>query len=563
MNLLPALKELERSVIMGEPIVAGYAIGKVVRDYGALPGKFKARTLHEDEVEEELTRIREAIDAACHDLSLLRSKVSGKIDPRHAEIFTAQQMILKDSELYKEIEGDLRRRRLNAEQVVQDVFLCWEEKLRNVGEPLIQEKADDMADLGRRLVDALTGVQDGPAPLIADAVLCARRLLPSDMVSLDSTNINAIVTAEGTQNAHSAILARALDIPFVSKIDVDAPALSAGSVVIVDGGIGEVIVNPRPDELETYAQLIRNRGAHRVKMAQWVKNVPLELEGRPIKVRANASSLSELKMARAFGADGIGLYRTESFYMGKTDFPSEEDFYAQLRDSLETVRGQDITLRLLDIGGDKTLPFWDLGEIKNPALGLNGVRLLLKYPRLLEMQLRVFLRLSAEFDVKALVPMVSLPKDMAEVRRYLLQEKNKLRRQGVPFNENILLGAMIETPAALLAIDQLLELSDFFNIGTNDLVQYIMAAGRGREDVADYYQAGNRLVLPMLKEAISKAEARGRPCRLCGELAGNLGFTQELLAIGLRNFSVQPALVPFVKDNILRLSKTKPAQSDT
>jgi phosphotransferase system enzyme I (PtsI) len=216
----------------------------------------------------------------------------------------------------------------------------------------------------------------------------------------------------------------------------------------------------------------------------------------------------------------------------------------------------------LDLGGDKTLPFLDLVEIKDPALGLNGIRLLLKYPRLLKMQLRIFLRLSAKFNVRVLVPMVSLPKDMTEVGRYLSQEKEKLRREGIHFNQNLPLGAMIETPAALMTIDELLEFSDFISFGTNDLVQYVMAAGREKLAVADYYEAGNHLILNALKPIIRKAEERGKECSLCGELAGNLKFTQDLLGIGLRNFSVQPALIPSVKSKIHRLLKGQAESPD-
>src|SRR3989338_8704702 len=192
-------------------------------------------------------------------------------------------------------------------------------------------------------------------------------------------------------------------------------------------------------------------------------------------------------MARECGADGIGLYRTEPLYMDSQTFPAEENLYARLDQALNYMRDQEVSLRLLGIGGDKTLPFLDIVEIKDPALGLSGIRLLLKYPHLLEIQLRVSLRLSAKFNVKVLVPMVSLPKDMVETRRYFLQAKEELRNEGIPFNEDLLLGAMIETPAALMFIDELLDHSDLLSIGTNDLVQYIMAAGREKIEVSKYY----------------------------------------------------------------------------
>ena len=283
----------------------------------------------------------------------------------------------------------------------------------------------------------------------------------------------------------------------------------------------------------------------------------MEARGSIIKVNANVSSFNDIKMAKMYGADGIGLYRTEPLYMDSPNLLTEENLYTLLNQALAPAYNQDIILRLLDIGGDKILPFLDVVEIKDPALGLNGIRLLLKYPHLLEMQLRVFLRLSAKFNVKILVPMVTLPRDMVEVRRYFLQEKEKLRQESIPFNEILPIGAMIETPVAVMIIDELLESCDFINIGTNDLVQYVMAAGREKIEVSEYYEEGNHIILNVLKDVIRKAQERGKECGVCGELAGNLNFTKMLLDIGLRNFSVQPALIPYVKNKIFHLLKSR------
>ena len=541
----------------------GFAVGQAVYYHDVLTRELERWVLREDQVEGELKRLREAIDKVHIDLSNLKSKITNEIDAKHAAIFGAQQLILKDIEIFKDIEKGLKYRLLNAEQIVRDVFLLWEKKMRGTDSHTIQERANDVVDVGRRLLKALTGESESSESNFPfDSVIFAKRLLPSDTASLNVENIKAIVTVEGTQNSHSAILARALDIPFVSKIDVDVSLIPKGTQIIVDGENGKIIVNPNQRELESYPELVRKRFHDRLKVVQRVKDIPMETKGKLIRVSANVSSLSEIKMADVYGADGIGLYRTEPLYMGKVNLPTEEDLYTQLTNALNHVPNQDTSLRLLDIGGDKTLPFLNLVEIKDPAIGLNGVRLLLKYPHLLKMQLRVFLRLSSKFNVKILVPMISLPKDMMDVQRYFSQEKEKLRREGIPFNESLPLGAMIETPAALIVIDELLKLSSFLAIGTNDLVQYVMAAGREKIDVSDYYAAGNHLILNALKEVIHKAEKQGKECSICGELAGNLEFTKVLLGIGLRNFSVQPALIPYVKDKILHLLKCEGDQSN-
>jgi len=546
-------------IIRGEPVVRGFAVGQVVYYEDILTRIAQKQELNESQVEEELVRLKKAIDKVHTDLANLKSKVTYEIDAKHAEIFSAHQLILKDMELFKDIEDGLKNKRLNVEQVVQDVFGRWQKKVRNTQSTFIQERANDVLDVGRRLLRALVGDvgENSASNLPTDSVIFAQRLLPSDTASLNIKNIKAIVTVEGTQNSHSAILARAYDIPFVSKVDGDVSSLPRGTVVIVDAEKGKIIINPVEEELKLYPKLMIKRLSNRLKVVERVKDVLLEARGKPIKVNANVSSFNDIKMAKMYGADGIGLYRTEPLYMDSPNLLTEENLYTLLNQALAPAYNQDITLRLLDIGGDKILPFLDVVEIKDPALGLNGIRLLLKYPHLLEMQLRVFLRLSAKFNVKILVPMVTLPRDMVEVRRYFLQEKEKLRQESIPFNEILPIGAMIETPVAVMIIDELLESCNFINIGTNDLVQYVMAAGREKIEVSEYYEEGNHIILNVLKDVIRKAQERGKECGVCGELAGNLNFTKMLLDIGLRNFSVQPALIPYVKNKIFHLLKNR------
>lgn len=541
-------------VIKGEAIVGGFAVGYAVYYEDVLTRELALWKLGEHQAEGELKRLRKAMRKTQADLSRLKSKVTSQIDAQHAEIFGVHQLILQDVDLFKEIEEELRNRLLNAEQIVQNVFQRREKRLKKVKNDTLSEKSADVADVGRRLLKVLIGVKESNlSDLPPDSVIFAHRLLPSDTASLNTEHVKAIVTVEGSQNSHSAILARALDIPFVSKINVPLSTIRSKMQVIVDGEVGQIIANPGPKALAVYPGRIQKRALKKLAVVQRLQNKTLESAGKRIRISANVSSLNEVKMAKLFGADGIGLFRTEPLYMEKPNLPSEDDLYEQLNRILEQAPGQEITLRLLDIGGDKTLPFIDIAEIKDAALGLNGIRLLLKYPSLLKMQLRVFLKLSAKHNVRILVPMVSLPKDMMEVNRYLFEEKKRLRKEKIPFNESLPVGAMIETPAALFAIDEILKSSDFLSLGTNDLVQYVMAAGREKPDVADYYEAGNRLILNVLKPVIDKAGEQGKECNICGELGANLKFTDDLLRLGLRNFSVQPALIPNIKNKIYRL----------
>ena len=545
-------------IIEGEGIVSGFAVGKVFYYQDILTRELELWNINENQIEGEVQRLQNAIDKVHIDLSDLKSKVTSEIDAKHAEIFSVHQLILKDVELLKEIEKELKDKLLNAEQIVQNVFQRWEQKLRGAKNNIFQDRANDIADVGRSLLKTLIGInKNNLSTLPIDAVIFAPRLLPSDTALLNIKNAKAIVTVEGSQNSHTAILARALNIPYVTKINIPIASLPAGTQVIVDGENGRVIINPHPAELKSYPQLIRRRLQSKQKIIHQLKDIPLKKNNKLIRVCANVSSEKEFEMAKILGADGIGLFRTEAFYMSKNSFPTEKELYTYMEKTLNQVSNQEVSLRLLDIGGDKTLPFLNLVELKNPALGLNGIRLLLKYPHLLEIQLRVFLRLSAKFNVNVLVPMVSLPKDMKELHQFLSQEKEKLVKDGLPFNSKLPIGAMIETPAALIAIDELLEYCDFLSFGTNDLVQYVMAAGREKPDVADYYEAGNHLILPALKQVIIKAQEKGKECNICGELAGNLNFTADLLSIGIRNFSVQPSLIPHIKKKIHYLLKNK------
>jgi phosphotransferase system enzyme I (PtsI) len=546
----------DRIVIKGEPIVAGFAIGRVFYYQDVITRELELLSINENQVEGEVQRLKNALNKAHLDLANLKSQVTSDIDAKHAEIFSVHQLILKDIDLIKEIEKEIENKLLNVEQVVQNVFQRQEQKLRGAKNNIFQERANDVVDVGRRLLKALMGVNKSNLSTLPDnAVIFAQRLLPSDTALLNVKNAKAIVTVEGAQNSHAAILARALDIPFVAKINIPNGHLLSEKQIIVDGEQGEVIINPTPAELKSYPQLITERLNTKKKIFQEIKDVTLKKDDELIRVYANVSSQSEFKMARMFKADGIGLYRTEPFYMGRSDLPNEDELFAKLTKTLNDVSAQNVFLRLLDISGDKTLPFLNFIDLKDPSLGLNGIRFLLKYPRLLELQLRVFLRLSAKFNINVVVPMVTLASDMKAVCQYLSQEKEKLTKDDLPFNSKIPVGAMIETPAALMSIDELLEYCDFLSFGTNDLVQYVMAAGREKIDVADYYEAGNQLILPALKIAIQKAKERGKECCLCGELAGNLKFTEDLLNIGIRNFSVQPALIPSVKNKIHNLLK--------
>ena len=544
------IKFITRQKINGKPIVAGFATGNIIYFEDTLTRKIDLIPLHKGQIKEEFKRLKHAIDKVTIDLDMLQSKVAREIDKKHAKIFDFHKVILHDIDLLQEIELSLNSDLVNVEYIVQNVFHRKENQIRNIKSNIIKEKAVDIADVSRRLINALIGNNKVQINIPKNSIIYAKRLLPSDTAVINVQNVAGIITHEGSENSHCAILARALDIPFVSQIHMKPIFIPNSSKAIIDGEQGILIINPNKKDITSYPDLIKKRFEKKRNIIAKIKNVKFILDGEPIKVSANVSSRSDIIMAEKLGADSIGLYRTEPFYMGMDQLPNEDDLFRELTDSLTIIKDKKITLRLLDLGGDKTLPFIKLVDLKDPSLGLNGIRLLLKFPELLKMQLRVFLRLSANFKIRILVPMVTLINDISEVKRYLMQEKEKLKNENIPFNNSINIGVMIETPAALLTIDKLLDLSDFISIGTNDLIQYVMAASREKRNVSAYYKAGFKLLLPSLSQIISKAHAKKKECGICGESAGNLSFIKSLLKIKLKNFSVQPSKIPDVKNKI-------------
>ena len=543
-----------RTVIKGISVVTGLAAGQVFKYQDVLSRELEAYDIKEVQIDLELKRLEAAMESVEKDLLHMKDTVKKQVDSSQAAIFEAHRIILKDITLLKEIEEELKSQQINVEHVVKQVFRRWEKKFKDSQSVEIQERSLDVADISRRLLKELLGIRGNAlAKLSPGSVIFAKRLLPSDTVHLDRNNAKGIVTEEGGPNSHVAILANAFHIPLISKIDIDMDRITNRTPVILDGASGQIILHPTRSE-KTHFRFGRAKDAKRnLALARKMSRRHLEVEGRPLTIDANVASPEECRLAKKYGCDGIGLYRIEQIYMSNPSMPTEEFLFNFLKSSLTVLKNKTATLRLLDIGGDKTLPYIDLVERTNPALGVRGIRLLLKYPHLLEIQLRVFLRLSALQRVRILVPMVTLAEDITQVLKALDQEKGKLNEKRVPFDDKIHLGAMIETPSSVLAVDLILEICDFLSIGTNDLLQYTMAAGRENMNVSGYYESGNPLVLKWVEEIMNKADRAGKDCEVCGELAGNLDYTKELLKSGVRHYSVVPHLVPGLKEKIASL----------
>ncbi|GEM_PF-165608 len=537
-----------RFEITGEAISPGTAIGKAFIYEDILSKKMIYKDLTKAEVVEELKRIKKAVSEVEKDIIEMRDRVTVVLDKKFGDIFDAHRLLLNDPQVLMELETELINERINAEHIVKNVFKRFENRFRVSENKIIRERADDIVDLSRRLLNSLSGIgKNTLSKAPPGSIVIAGNLLPSDTINLNRKNVNAIVTEEGSRTSHAGLLAKSLDIPYIAQIDCAKEMIETGRDIIVNAESGRIIVNPSPDEMNKYAKVIENSRIAQTAVYDKIRKIRLKSNGKQINILANVNSRADIEKSVEFGCDGIGLYRIEQVYLKKTLPPTEKELFNELNDSFEGL-SKDITIRLLDIGGDKILPYiTDVNEFDS-YLGMRGVRVLLKNPRILETQLKVFLRLSQNYKIKILIPMVTLPAEVIEVRKVLNRIKKEFRCKGIKYK--VTLGSMIETPSAVIKIKEILKYSDFVSIGTNDLIQYTMASGRDNVSVSDYYDAGSEVVLDSIEKVLEETTRIKKECVLCGELASDPGHLKSLLKIGLTNFSVAAGRIPQFKSEM-------------
>jgi len=539
--------QMPRNITLrGYGISSGLAMGRAWIYHDILQRMQDVYAIEADEIEGEYRRIQDAFGQVLQDLETSEREVQEKLDEEFARIFRAHRAILRDPSLLEEIRERLERSQVNAEFVVMAVFRRLEGRFRrSLNDDRWAERADDVADLAKRVLRFLTGqAAHQLADLSPNTILVASRLLPSDTVHFSREAVSAVVVERGGPASHAAILTRELGIPAVSGVENAIQTIPEERIVLVDGAEGTVVIDPDEQLQQMYHRRRTEIAIRRTRASSRTDTVARTREGTEIAVRANISGPEEAALAVEHGADGVGLYRIESMYFGREDLPSEDELVDALRETLSPFDvDQSVTLRLLDIGGDKPLPFLDHPKEPTPVLGRRGVRLLLAFPDLLRMQLRSFLRLSMERSTRVLVPMVTLASDMQALRDVYLQVVDEVSCPSPPP-----LGSMVETPAAALCVEALLEHSDFFSVGTNDLTQYTMAAGRENAHVEEYFLQDHPAIFRLLGCMMNAAG--DRPVGVCGELASQTDVTGRLLAMGVRELSVSPLQVPHVKQAV-------------
>ncbi len=529
--------------LKGTRISPGLACGTVWVAGDILESSAETSRIEPHQVEAEMERIRWAFVQVERELEESARRVSEQIDPSLAEIFRAHQLMLESLLSSNEFERELRGL-TSAAEAVKRVFRKWEAKFAAIQDETLRERADDILDLARRVLRQLEGADAfGLATMPAGSVLITQRLLPSEVVAISTRDVKAIVVESLGQGSHAALLTREKGIPTLAGLSGLLSQIHSGDEALVDAFREALIISPNPETRRDFEQRLENYRASLLTCKGECGKPAITRDGQTISVEANLAAHAGIDTVIENGADGVGLFRIEELYFARELPPSDEELFSELQHLVAPLREKPVTIRLLDIGGDKAIPFLRLPFESNPLLGKRGVRLLLDYPQLARTQLKSLLRLSQAQDIRILVPMVTLERDMQQMRDLLVAVAHEMRIEKLP-----LLGAMIETPAAALTVGQIVRHADFLSVGTNDLTQYTLVAGRDNATVSDYYEDTHPSMLRLL--GIIVAEASGKPVTICGEMAGREEVIPTLLELGFRAFSISPPLIPTTKELI-------------
>ncbi len=492
------------------------------------------------DVDAEVARFKKVVEESTKELEKVRDKAKESLGPEEAQVFDAHLLFLSDPEFTGAIETEIKDQKINAEaaldETAQKFITIFEGMTDNA---YMQERAADVRDVSKRLMAHLLGKKlPDPAAIDHEVVVVAYDLTPSDTAQLNKKYVKGFVTDVGGRTAHSAIMARSLEIPAVVGTETITKDVKDGDMLIADGLDGDAIINPTDAQIEEYT---KKGEAFAKQKEEWkkLKNEPsVTANGKKFIIAANIGTPNDMKGVKENGAEAIGLYRTEFLYMDSKDFPSEEAQFDAYKKVIEDMDGKQTIIRTCDIGGDKHLDYWDLPEEMNPFLGVRAIRLSMQYKDIFRTQLRALLRASAYGPLGIMFPMIGTLAELREAKQILAEEKDKLAKEGVKIGDDLQVGMMIEVPAAAVLADQFAKEVDFFSIGTNDLIQYTMAADRGNDNVSYLYQPYNPSVLRLIKHTIDGAHENGIWCGMCGEAAGDNIMFPILLSMGLDEYSM-------------------------
>lgn len=495
-----------------------------------------------EDPEAEVKRVKEAVEVSKKQLGRLYDKAVREVGEASAAIFEVHQMMLEDEDYLESMENMIRIELVNAEYAAAATGDNFAEMFAAMDDEYMKARSADVKDISERLVRNLSGEGDNDLSSMEPSIIVADDLSPSETVQMDKEKILAFVTVHGSTNSHTAILARMMNIPALIGVPMDLNSLKTGMTAVVDGFSGQVIFEPEEDvQKETEKRM--QEEAEKQKLLEELKGKEnITLDGRKINIYANIGSVGDLGYVMENDAGGIGLFRSEFLYLGRNDFPTEEEQFQAYKQAVQTMAGKKVIIRTLDIGADKQVDYFNLGKEENPALGYRAIRICLKQPEIFKAQLRALFRAAVYGNLSVMYPMITSTEEVEKIYAIVAEVEEELKKQEVQYKipEQ---GIMIETPAAVMISDRLAEMVDFFSIGTNDLTQYTLAIDRQNEQLDDFYNPHHEAVLRMIRMVVENAHKCGKWAGICGELGADLTLTEQFVRMGVDELSVAPSMI--------------------
>ena len=495
-----------------------------------------------EDPEAEVKRVKEAVEVSKKQLGRLYDKAVREVGEASAAIFEVHQMMLEDEDYLESMENMIRIELVNAEYAAAATGDNFAEMFAAMDDEYMKARSADVKDISERLVRNLSGEGDNDLSSMEPSIIVADDLSPSETVQMDKEKILAFVTVHGSTNSHTAILARMMNIPALIGVPMDLNGLKTGMTAVVDGFSGQVIFEPEEDvQKETEKRM--QEEAEKQKLLEELKGKEnVTPDGRKINIYANIGSVGDLGYVMENDAGGIGLFRSEFLYLGRNDFPTEEEQFQAYKQAVQTMAGKKVIIRTLDIGADKQVDYFNLGKEENPALGYRAIRICLKQPEIFRAQLRALFRAAVYGNLSVMYPMITSTEEVEKIYAIVAEVEEELKKQEVQYKipEQ---GIMIETPAAVMISDRLAEMVDFFSIGTNDLTQYTLAIDRQNEQLDDFYNPHHEAVLRMIRMVVENAHKCGKWAGICGELGADLTLTEQFVRMGVDELSVAPSMI--------------------
>ena len=534
----------------GKGVYGAIAIGKI----SVLKKNDAAVTrVHVEDAAAEKARVEKAKQAAAEQLQAIHDKALKEVGEANAQIFEIHIMMLEDEDYNESIANIIDTQQVNAEYAVAVTSDNFAEMFAAMDDAYMQARSADVRDISNRIIANLTGTADSSAESCDSMIVCADDLAPSETVALDKDKVLAFVTAHGSSNSHTAILARNMNIPAVIGMgDEFLTEISSGTPAIVDGYTGTMIVDPDEATVAEYTAK-RTSDEEKKRLLQELKGKEnVTVDGRKINIYANISGIDNIGAVLLNDAGGIGLFRSEFLYLENSDFPTEEQQFHAYKRVLESMAGKKVIIRTLDIGADKQVGYFGLKKEENPALGYRAIRICLTRPEIFKTQLRALYRASVYGNLGIMFPMITCVKEVERIKEICEEVKAELRSDGIEYSDKIELGIMIETPAAALISDRLAPMVDFFSVGTNDLTQYTLACDRQNPDIEEFIDTHHEAILRLIEMSAENAHKNGAWIGICGELAADTTLTERFLRMGIDELSVSPSFVLKVRDAVRR-----------